>query len=969
VPTPIARYLDHLKSDTQSLSSEKSSAKEPKSFGVFLGSLANPPTPNQARLLSQWDVLVLDPLQEGVLDALSCQRTSTHILGRLDVRTLVKSDCSSDNDEVIRSLGIVAQTLVTFFKRQQDMQSPFTGVLLADCQAHFQPVVLNELVTYMNGLGLDVWLEMSPPTFLTERQCRDINMKHIRGIVCRNGAILPDGDRRNYFQMAEMRTALRVVAAQRAMGVSTTVMWETVDDEVELAHDVIQRTFKWCNYISAICWIGPRAALTDAEIAAAKTVANVPLGALMWLKGDEVMRAHDVWRSNDKASLSAGDLKCTQTDNLVQICQASCGHDALYDSLQSFIPNLTAKLSLLPPGNEYQVESQAAVIDDFDWPSRTDHAQTNPFSTSPGGNDYTGLGCFQLGLDCTSKDIADLVETQRSVRELDLLERIKPEELRRYGGQLRALHEAQSSCANAPDGSQAVMELLDLVTTIAGGDNDRLRVYVGLHSGFRTSLETQVWGLYDVDSRLGVLNIYLSGKTQDRTGTILHTFMSSRGYTRAQCFMAEIALSEQIGCLTETWELPPRIVHDVEQLTPTETILLLQRLVLSNCEECSIFSAKIRACCEYQLMEVPSLAQLRALNSTAYLRGEVSVEGLVTSRLAWFRERGCWYPDPSAAISLFTEIDARLPEVLMNGQSELLSKLGIVIQTILQKNQIDASADLFALSVFCAFRRLALNEIYLEVLDRNPLPNGHTVQAACFAEMFALGSRCDSFLDMTPKVLGRIISDRYRAYYKKYQPPPREEAFTELPTAYASMDIDLDPDGGQEELPVYYRVTFLGIFAVPALIDITLLTTVGRGLYLTTFMSDVDKTLATTALMVALLVCGGFGSWISSGGSYYLYAMAFPAMNMFVLTRFIAGLAVTLIAGILAMIGIGISKGFAAGIVFFFYFFMLSTYLMTLAALSIYQLPGFHFQSVSKSPSPSRAFSLSRNVLWPEMGT
>lgn len=630
----------------------------------------------------------------------------------------------------------------------------------------------------------------------------------------------------------------------------------------------------------------------------------------------------------------------------MKICQEPCGHDALYDSLDSIIPSLSAKLSLSQP-EKIQSPNSAAVIDAFDWPSRINHAGTNPFSISSGGNDYTGLGCFQLGLDCTSKDVADLIDTQRRVRDLELLERIKPEELRRIAAQLRTLYDAETSSTKAPERSQVVKELIDLLTAIRGDENDRLRVYVGLHSGFRTSLETQAWGLYDFDPTLGALNIYLSGKTEDRAGTILHTFMSGKGYTRVQCFMAEVALSEQIGSLVESWELPQRIVHDVEQLTPAETLLLLQRLVASNCEDCSVFAARIRARCEYQLIDVPSLAQLRAMSSTAYLRGEVSAEALITSRIAWFQEQGCWCPDTSVAISLFMEIDARLPEVLMSGQNQLLSQLEVVMHSVLQKNQIDASADIFALSVFCAFRRVALNEIYLEVLDRNPLPNGDPVQASCFAEMYALGARCDSFFDMTPKLLGKIISDRYRAYYKKYQPPPREEVFTELPTAYSSLDIDLDPKGGQEDPPWYYQVTFLGIFAIPALLDISMLTTVGRGLYLTTFMSDTNKTLATTALMIALLVCGGFGSWISSGGSYYVYAMAFPAMNMFILVRFIAGLAVVLVGGILAMVGIGVVKGFSAGVVFLFYFFMLSTYLMALAALSIYQLPGFHFQSVS----------------------
>jgi hypothetical protein len=304
VPTPVARYLDRLRIGTKRLSLlqlSKASTEEPKSFGVFLGSFNNPPTVNQARLLSQWEVLVLDPLQDGVLDALSiCQHTSTHILGRLDVRSLVKTDSSSNSDEVIQALHIVAQTLTTYFMNPEGEQSPFTGILLAHCQTHFQPAVLNSIAKYINGLGVDLWLEMGPPDYLTERQCRDINMEYIRGIVCRNGTIRPDGDRQNFFQMTEMRTAMRAIAAQRVAHGPPLMMWETVDDGVEVPYAVVQRSFNWCRYNSAKVWIGPEAALTDADVAAEQTVAEQPLGALMWLKNDENMKAHDAWRSNDE---------------------------------------------------------------------------------------------------------------------------------------------------------------------------------------------------------------------------------------------------------------------------------------------------------------------------------------------------------------------------------------------------------------------------------------------------------------------------------------------------------------------------------------------------------------------------------------------------------------------------------------------------------------------------------------------
>jgi hypothetical protein len=75
--------------------------------------------------------------------------------------------------------------------------------------------------------------------------------------------------------------------------------------------------------------------------------------------------------------------------------------------------------------------------------------------------------------------------------------------------------------------------------------------------------------------------------------------------------------------------------------------------------------------------------------------------------------------------------------------------------------------------------------------------------------------------------------------------------------------------------------------------------------------------------------------------------MTFSAMNMFVLTRFIAGLSIWVAGGSLALVIIGVTKGFYAGFIFMIYFLILNTYLTLLATLSIYQFPGFNFQSVS----------------------
>ncbi|KAJ5618631.1 hypothetical protein N7528_006742 [Penicillium herquei] len=922
VPTAVTRYIERLTAETHKIGKPRSESKTPQTFGVYLGNFSNPPTAEQTQLLSQWDVIVLDPKQEGVLGALSNGSSADHVLGRLDVRQLVATDSGSHRDEVIRAIYVLTEAMVKL-KGAQNEKSAFTGVLLADCHAHLQPVVLNEVVKFINGLGLDVWMEFSPPQYLGERQCREIDWTKIRGVVYRNGAIRPDGDRCNFFQMENMRTVMRVVAAQKPIGDSTLAMWETVEDGVELKHEVLHRAYKWYNYNSAMSWIAPQSALTDATIATTKTVTHEPIGALMWMKNEQTLATHDLWRQNE------------------DILPTSAGNEDMYDTLENFVPDLKSKLAMFPPAPKVDNSGELVNIDELQLSSPNEHLMANPFSMSSEGEDYTGLGCFQMGLELTGKDIKDLLQAQRQVRELKLLDPIKPAQLKKIAAELRVLQDSQG------EGAQVAGELHDLLITCDGTDNDRIRIYSGLHSGFRTRMETQVWGMYDRTAGFGPLDIYLSGKCEEgRTGAILHTYMSSKGYSRYQCFMVEIALAAANQKLSEKWVgLSPRIVSDIQQLTPTEALLWLRRLSTTLSKDCAQLTAMVRACTEHQLIMVPSLSQLRALGSSEYLSGRTTGDDLITARLNFYRDQGCWAPELSTAKALFKEIDERLPEVLMARDSRTLEQIAEVIQTVVQKGQIDAGADIFALAIFCAFRRVSVDEIYLEVLDRNPLPNIHTVQAACFAEMYALGARCEMYLDMTPKVLGKIITARYREYYNVHQPTRRPDGFTEIPTAYASMDIDLDPKGDKLDIPWYYRVTFLGIFALPALIDITMLTTVGRGLYLTTFMSDIDKTLATTALMVALLICGGFGSWISSGGSYYLYAMAFPAMGMFIMTRFIAGIAVVFVGGIIAMIVLGCIHGFAAGVLFFLYFFFLSTYLMLLSVLAIYQLPGFHFQS------------------------
>lgn len=274
---------------------------EIKSFGAYLGAFEQPPTESQRALLSRWDIVAVDPTQPGVVAALaSCPPTSAHVLARFDLPALTALHGSTSSDKVLNGLMVFSAALESHVQQAASQGAGFTGVLLAGFSECFPPAVVNELARYMKDRSYDFWLELSYPDYLPEEYALRINMHLLQGLVYRNGTIRPDGDRQNYFQMTAMRAVMRAMAGQRVSHNPALVMWETVDDGVPLQHAVATRTFNWCLYYCAVCWIGHASALTDAEAAKSETLPAKPLGALMWLKNDKNMNAHNTWRANDQ---------------------------------------------------------------------------------------------------------------------------------------------------------------------------------------------------------------------------------------------------------------------------------------------------------------------------------------------------------------------------------------------------------------------------------------------------------------------------------------------------------------------------------------------------------------------------------------------------------------------------------------------------------------------------------------------
>jgi hypothetical protein len=208
------------------------------------------------------------------------------------------------------------------------------------------------------------------------------------------------------------------------------------------------------------------------------------------------------------------------------------------------------------------------------------------------------------------------------------------------------------------------------------------------------------------------MDIFLSAKTGDRTATLLHTFLSSRDFSRRACFEAECGLARESSAWDDTWSLPQRLVQDIEKLTPAESLLVLQRLKRSGGSVRRTIEARLATCCESQLLDVPSLIQTRHLSTEQYLLGKVSATELIDARLEWLREQGATsLPSATAALNVFKEIDERLAGILMRNEQHYLDTIATVLRKVVKKGSIDATIDIFTLSVFCAFRRLAIDEV------------------------------------------------------------------------------------------------------------------------------------------------------------------------------------------------------------------------------------------------------------------
>jgi hypothetical protein len=424
-------------------------------------------------------------------------------------------------------------------------------------------------------------------------------------------------------------------------------------------------------------------------------------------------------------------------------------------------------------------------------------------------------------------------------------------------------------------------------------------IYRGLSTGFKVSDGgTHLFGVSSPGD--GGIEVFVSKKAATLVGTVLHVWLAANRIPRVERFNEEVRL-EMLQSTDSTNGLPVSIRDEIQQATPSELLFLLQRLRLGKSSHYLI--AAIQEYCEHILLEQTEELSWVDMHSRRYLGGELDMPQLIQTRLEKFARGGAMIlPTLENLLHLHDIVEHTVVQSLYCGDRKPLDTLVDILlhaydpwESWTSTDYVDIKADLFALIFFSALRKAALDDVYIEATDRCPYFLSQSDQAAVFAELWAVGSQCQGYFGILPRDMGHIVYCRYRDELKN-APPPVEMDGAGLMTCYANPEdiLAAEKKVRQERerdmfVPYYGQyggvvrrwekaaseLGSLTIFCFPAMVDVLLLSLVGRGLFVTAFMGD-SLEIGCYALLISLLLGAGVTGWVGSTGSYYLNHVCSP---------------------------------------------------------------------------------------------
>lgn len=753
-------------------------------------------------------------------------------------------------------------------------------------------VIMPEILIGLSRLQIPIMLKCHHDSAVLEA----INLKFVSGLIIENAAIMEDGTRRDYFRSIALRNIMDQVADQRLerpkFFVGFLERWH-----VRPSAAVVRRAVKVANHFAAVLEHGPVVSPLEDSGGAGKM--PVSLSAFEYLRKPETAELQSSWMQRKRAT-HVGTGGRDSTEKVANLA---------FDDLQQIIPNIDQLLKALPlPEDLAALRSERPIK--ISPPEYVPYAPTREdfWERTSQGEQISLYGCVPLLSEPTTAQHEAILDEQIHLRTLKMLQRVSE-------GEMTKLIEGFKQY---PKTSKYWILVQSLVT---GLKTQKVFIYKGLGSGFTLpDNASEFWGVSAAhkvahdqmfrDSTMGEIDLFISRRCPSDSGTILHTWLAHHDVPRLERYEEELRFErilnpDQVeGALAN---LPLSIRHQIENATPAETLFLLEQIKVSELDH--HFKSGIEELCRSVLIDDSSLASWNKASSHGFLSGAEPMEALLRRRLQEFVRMGATrLPTVENLLQLSHTVDKILTDALFNGERE---KLNTMTDSLLKAfdpwdswtdcEYVDVNADLFALLFFSALRTGAFEDVYFETTDRCPFFLSQPDQAAVFSELWALGSSCEAYFGMLPRDLGEIIYARYREFLEEY-PPPDGFKDKRIMTAFAKPDPgaikpaegEMDPDGpsrkgwDMSKTVVNIRRRFadfgaLSIFCLPAIIDILLLTFIGRGLFMTAWLDNGGEgnkrlTAACYALLMSLLISAGVTGWVGSIGNYYICNVSLPSL-------------------------------------------------------------------------------------------
>jgi hypothetical protein len=599
-------------------------------------------------------------------------------------------------------------------------------------------------------------------------------------------------------------------------------------------------------------------------------------------------------------------------------------------------------------------------------------------------------GCFPITSMPSTAHYEAVVDTQVHLKKLGMLHKVEGDDYQRIREQLNVLPDPagriQSKRATLI-GKSWVEALLEGLT------RGKITIYKGLDTSMGThNREDHFWGASYAREEEGpdCFDIYLSLKVpaECEATTILHTWLAHHGVRRLERYVMETELEAKIEGRADSAGLPLSIVNALEEGTTSELLFICEQIRVSPGEmHDDPFQAAIVQRCEHLLLDRSSRASWRKVHSLSLLDGSISIRGVLQKRLAHYVDQGAVaLPNLDNLVHLFKKMDKTVCDALFAGNRDTLTAIVEPLHEAVQTSApgsgtpIDLNVDLLCLMFFSILRREAFHDVYLETTDRCPYFLSQPDQAAVFSELWILGSQCEIYFGIVPRELGLIIFKKYEQYLAQ-NPPTEKEAGDGFKNAEGTLTVYADPSGcvveepdepaggtmgAYESLhtaPAFSRARLrewkrrildfgaMSIFCLPAIVDVVLLTLLGRGMFVTAFMKPAHILAAGYAVLTALLISAGVTGWVASIGQYYMPHYAYDNMVYFHVQRLAGGFILTLAVAAVGFAAFMATHGFESGLVFVAYIIGVNSYLMLLGVMATMHQPG--------SPLTS-----GRTVLW-----